>query len=78
MTCVWTIWTIFVSNNNYRAYKLPLSCPAHLPLLTACHCLAKVAFKSLFRIKDDKDIDDGRRKMTFDNDDDYDQTVMIM
>ena len=26
-----------------RAYKLPLSCPAHLPLLTACHCLAKVS-----------------------------------
>merc|ERR1719312_2446608 len=26
---------------SYRAYKLPLSCPAHLPLLTACHCLAK-------------------------------------
>ena len=29
-------------DNLYRAYKLPLSCPAHLPLLTACHCLAKV------------------------------------
>ena len=28
----------------FRAYKLPLSCPAHLPLLTACHCLAKVSF----------------------------------